>query len=201
MAKSVATNIMANVPTNMAAKMPECFAGNMKGNVIETAKKTAKKAVKETVKETVTRGMPRIFNGKGSNQIIDTDNLKHIMLVEDEDVLRKSAAIILMKNGYSVSVASSGREGEEKIEGYHSRGLDVDLVIVDIRMPDLSGIGLIKNIRRANQHVPILAVTEYGSKQIAGSLMEIGCTDYVEIPFRQEELVNKIQSILYHAHH
>lgn len=119
-----------------------------------------------------------------------TEDLLHILVVDDDLRLREVLKRYLMKNGFLVTTAESAEDAWGKLES-----LSFDLLVLDVMMPGQSGLDLTEKLRRTSQ-VPILLLTARGEPddRIAG--LEAGADDYLAKPFEPRELVLRITSIL-----
>lgn len=113
-----------------------------------------------------------------------------ILVVEDEE---KVAAFIrkgLEQSGYAVDVAPTGGEALAKVAE-----TDYATVLMDLMLPDMSGLQVVREIRREKRDVPVLALTARGDldDRIAG--LEAGCDDYLAKPFAFQELIARIRAL------
>lgn len=114
-----------------------------------------------------------------------------LLLVEDEAEIREPLAERLRKQGYTVDVAADGREGL-----FLGREYAMDLGIIDIGLPQLSGIELIRELRKLDKHFPILILTARGNWQDKVEGLEAGGDDYLVKPFHVEELLARLNALL-----
>ena len=113
-----------------------------------------------------------------------------ILLVEDEEKLARVVELELRYEGYEVEKAFDGREGLEKaLSG------DFDLVLMDIMLPSLSGMEVLRRLRRESQ-VPVIMVTARDSVVDKVSGLDLGADDYITKPFEIEELLARIRAAL-----
>ncbi len=114
-----------------------------------------------------------------------------ILLVEDEKALREQLVRQLTDRGYSVDAAADGEEGL-----YLGREYPIDLAIIDIGLPKLSGIDLIKALRKEGKELPILILTARGNWQDKVEGLGAGADDYLVKPFHFEELSARLNALL-----
>lgn len=114
-----------------------------------------------------------------------------ILIVDDEKGIREFLEIMLKKEGYVVSSASSG---EEAIKLFH--GDSYDLVISDIRMKGMDGVELLKKVKEINPDAIVLMVTAYASVDTAIDAMKAGAYDYLTKPFKIDEVKHIIKNAL-----
>lgn len=116
-----------------------------------------------------------------------------ILLVEDEEPLIKYLTKILQTKGYTIDVCSNGRIALEVIELHHHV---LDLIILDITLPELSGLDICKRIREENITIPVIMLTAKGTKKDIVQALEDGADDYLPKPFAVEELLARIKAVL-----
>ncbi len=112
----------------------------------------------------------------------------NVLLIDDDINLCKVLRYQLEKNGFTVSSANNGNEG---INLFNKN--DYDIVITDIKMPDISGIDVLRKIRRENDKVIIIIITAHGSVENAIEACRLGANDYLTKPFGQEQLLFVIE--------
>jgi two-component system response regulator PhoP len=118
----------------------------------------------------------------------------HLLVVEDEPRLREQLREQLRGRGYSVEVAADGEEGL-----YIATEYPLDLAIIDIGLPKLSGIDLIRALRATGRHFPVLILTARGNWQDKVEGLEAGADDYLVKPFHGEELEARLNALLRRA--
>ena len=114
-----------------------------------------------------------------------------ILLVDDEKQLIKALSVILKQNNYSVDLAYDGEEGLD----YALTGI-YDLIILDVMMPKMDGITLLKNIRNHKIQCPVLMLTAKSQTQDKVLGLETGADDYITKPFDTSELLARIKALL-----
>lgn len=117
-----------------------------------------------------------------------------ILVVEDEELLRGQLAGRLKREGYAVEQAGDGEEGL-----YIGQEFPLDLAIVDLGLPGLSGIELIRRLRGTGKEFPILILTARGNWQDKVEGLEAGADDYVVKPFHVEEVLARLNALLRRA--
>ena len=117
-----------------------------------------------------------------------------LLLVEDDPNLSRSLASQLEQAGYSVEKSQDGREGL-----YYAREYPVDLAIVDLGLPSMSGVELIKQLRADGKEYPILVLTARDRWQDKVEALKLGADDYVVKPFNVDELLARVDALLRRA--
>ena len=113
-----------------------------------------------------------------------------LLIAEDEKALASALAKILKKNNYSVDVAF---DGEQALNMFETE--EYDAILLDIMMPKIDGIKVLKTIRQTNSNIPIVmltAKTEIGDKVLG---LDSGANDYLEKPFDTRELLARIRAV------
>jgi two-component system response regulator PhoP len=117
-----------------------------------------------------------------------------ILVVEDEPALRESLAAQLKSASFTVDAAADGEEGL-----YAGREYPLDLAIVDLGLPKMSGIELIRQLRGAGRSFPILILTARDRWQDKVEGLQSGADDYLVKPFHFQELLARVQALLRRA--
>ncbi len=116
---------------------------------------------------------------------------ERILVVDDDSSIRDGCAQVLMRRGYDVSQAASGVESLSLFDRY-----EFDLVLLDLKMPDVNGLDLLKTIREKDSLVPVVMITAYGTIQNAVEAMRLGANDFLSKPFEPDELLLVVQRTL-----
>jgi signal transduction histidine kinase len=114
-----------------------------------------------------------------------------VLIVDDEKVILDLTAIILKNRGYQVFTALSAQEGLASIEKERP-----ELVLLDYMMPNMDGLTALKEIRRRFPETYVIMFTGKGSEEIAVELMKAGASDYILKPFNNQDMVERIESVL-----
>ena len=117
-----------------------------------------------------------------------------VLIVEDEKPLRDSIVEQLQQHGFNVDAAADGEEGL-----YCGREYALDLAIVDLGLPSMSGVELIKQLRADGKEYPILVLTARDRWQDKVEALKLGADDYVVKPFNVEELLARVDALLRRA--
>lgn len=116
---------------------------------------------------------------------------QHVFFVDDEPSVRKVVARTLERQGVEVECFAGAADCLE-----HLRNRACDLLITDVRMPDMDGMELLKEAGRIAPWLPILVVTGFGDVPLAVKAMRMGAADFIEKPLHKETLLRKVESIL-----
>jgi len=118
----------------------------------------------------------------------------HILVVEDEIQIARVLKMELEYEGYSVTVEHNGKDGLEV--ALHT---EIDLILLDVMLPKLSGMDVLRRLRKEKKNLPVILLTARNSTfdKVAG--LDQGANDYVTKPFEIEELLARIRSCLRHS--
>jgi two-component system response regulator AtoC len=109
--------------------------------------------------------------------------MNRILVLDDEENIRFFFTEALRKEGYEVRTV--GR-GDRAIELFGSE--DFDVAVVDLKLPDIDGMEVLKNFRRKRPHTPVIMITAHGTRQVAHQALREGAYDYFTKPFDLEEM-------------
>ena len=113
-----------------------------------------------------------------------------IFVIDDEEILRVSLTDDLKDAGYMVYDYPDAISALADINK-----VDVNVVITDIKMPDMDGIELLKKIKQTNSDIIVIVMTAYGSISSAVDAVKLGAYDYLTKPFQKEEVLLKLTRI------
>jgi len=114
-----------------------------------------------------------------------------VLVIDDEKVVLDSVKKILADEGYEVEVTLSGRDGlKDALESHY------DIVLTDIRMPDIGGMRILRDIKRSKPSLPVIMITGYASVKSSVQAMKLGASDYVEKPFTPDQLIKAVDTAL-----
>jgi two-component system response regulator PhoP len=114
-----------------------------------------------------------------------------LLVIEDDDSLRETLAAQLGDSGFAVEQAADGKEGL-----YFAVEYPVDLAIVDLGFQEMSGLDLIREVRKAGKSYPILILTARDRWQDKVDGLDAGADDYVVKPFQFEEIIARVNALL-----
>jgi DNA-binding NtrC family response regulator len=114
-----------------------------------------------------------------------------ILVVDDEHDIREGLELLLLSEGYSVDLAQNGTEGIQKLES-----ATYDLALLDLMMPDMSGMDVLAEVRKRDRETPIFMITAYGSVERAVEAIKAGANDYFSKPWDNEKLIIEIDRMI-----
>ena len=121
---------------------------------------------------------------------------EHILVADDEENTLLIMQFILEVAGCKVTTAGDGQEALSKIVEAGKGNDPVDLLITDVQMPKLTGLELMDELKRLDIHIPLLAITGYGAKELSAKLMEKGCSRCLDKPIEDQELAKCVAKLL-----
>ncbi len=117
-----------------------------------------------------------------------------VLIVDDEEGMRRSLSILFRKERYEVCQAENGGDAVRRLESAH-----FDLVITDLRMDGISGTDILAHIRNKGLQVPVIIMTGYGTIESAVTAMKMGAYDYISKPFEYEEILHRAENAIRQA--
>src|SRR3954449_2796613 len=115
-----------------------------------------------------------------------------ILVIDDElDIREGLYDLLTIEGGYNVELAHNGTEGLKKLEG-----TTYDLVLLDLMMPDMSGMDVLRQVRKTDTETPIFLITAYGSVEAAVDALKLGANDYFSKPWDNEKLIIEIDRMI-----
>jgi len=116
-----------------------------------------------------------------------------ILIVDDEKAIRESVSLILSEEGYDTEIASNGKEALK-----HLNEQDFEVMITDLKMPEMDGIELIKKSLKICPGTSVIIITAHASVESAIEALRIGAFDYILKPFDFDDLILKVQRLINH---
>jgi DNA-binding NtrC family response regulator len=135
-----------------------------------------------------------------TNQDLPADRLgspsrRRILVIDDEADIRESLELLLTGEDYIVDLAENATQGFQKFETG-----SYDLVLLDLMMPDRSGMEVLADIRQRDRETPIFMLTAYGSVEVAVRALKSGANDYFAKPWDNEKLLIEIDRMISKGH-
>jgi putative nucleotidyltransferase with HDIG domain len=116
---------------------------------------------------------------------------ERILIIDDEDFILQLSSDILTKSEYNVETASDGRQGIKLLETDR-----FDLILTDIKMPNINGLDVIRHVRINNKEIPIIVITGHGTLDIAIDSLRLGAQGFILKPFTPAELRTAVTEAL-----
>jgi DNA-binding NtrC family response regulator len=120
-------------------------------------------------------------------------NSKRICIIDDEQIVLDSVKRIVEAEGYTAEQYQNSREGlDAALNGQYC------CVISDIRMPEIGGMKILRDIKRSKPELPVILITGYATVETAVQAMKLGAAEYIEKPFTPDQLVEKLSTAVQH---
>lgn len=111
---------------------------------------------------------------------------KRILIIDDCQSARETLRIIL-RNTYEVILTATAHEGLRMLSE------DISLVFLDIMLPDLNGLEVLKQIKNNHPSIPVVIITAFGTEEACINALRLGARDYIKKPFNSEEILQKVE--------
>jgi len=115
-----------------------------------------------------------------------------VLVIDDEPPIRKLLRMGLASQGYEILEAPNGKVGLEQLAE------NPDMVILDLGLPDIQGLDLLRTIRARNESIPIVVLSSRGDEAGKVAALDLGADDYVTKPFGMEELLARMRAAIRH---
>ena len=122
------------------------------------------------------------------------DSSRSVLVVDDEAEIRSLLTDLLKEEGYKVRMAKTGAEAVEAV----AKEIP-DLVMMDVKLPDTDGLGVLKTLKREHPELEVIVMTAFGGSSTAIKAMEQGAYDYVTKPFEIDDLLATLRRVFEHA--
>lgn len=119
------------------------------------------------------------------------ENRPRLLIIDDEDIVLKSCTRIFKSSEYDIDTASSGMEGLEK-----AKDAKYQIVITDLKMPNLTGMDVLKTLKEQQPDVTVIIFTGYATVETAREALKMGAFDYIPKPFTPDELKEVVKNAL-----
>jgi DNA-binding NtrC family response regulator len=127
-----------------------------------------------------------------SRQPISQKSTRKILVVDDDPHVPTVIRDILVYEGFEVEIAENGRRAVEFLKG----GQDIDLIITDMKMPEVDGLELLREIHFWRGHLPVIVLTGYPTVRNGFQAITEGVCEYLAKPFQIKALLNVVKSAL-----
>jgi len=114
-----------------------------------------------------------------------------VLIMEDEASVAKGLGIVLTEEGYNVDLAMTGRSA---LDSFNQKMFD--LLVADLRLPDIDGIEVIKQVKNRRPDTEVLVITGYSTVNSAVEAMKLGASDYLAKPFTEDEFLSAVKVAL-----
>jgi two-component system response regulator FixJ len=114
-----------------------------------------------------------------------------VYVIDDDDAARESLEFLLRSANFTVTTYDSGTAFLRSLPQ-----IGFGCIITDVRMPDLSGIGLLRRLKELNVKMPVIVVTGHGDVPIAVEAMKLGAADFFEKPFDGDKMIARVHAVL-----
>ncbi len=121
--------------------------------------------------------------------------MSRILVVDDKELMRDSVATMLTRAGWTVQVAPNGKAAM-------AIAIDKkpDVILTDLQMPQMTGIELLREVRRIDEQMPVVLMTAFATVETAVEAMKLGAYDYITKPFNGNQLIATVKRAFEHAH-
>lgn len=110
---------------------------------------------------------------------------KTILVIDDVKTVLKYLQVVLVRSGYSVILAETGTEG---LAVFQAQSDQIDLILLDLQMPDITGFDIARTIRKTHPDLPVIAQTALSRTEDRENALRAGCTDVILKPIDMEDL-------------
>ncbi|MEW6419869.1 MAG: response regulator [Nitrospirota bacterium] len=114
-----------------------------------------------------------------------------VLVIDDEDIVLKSCYRVLTPEGYDVKMATKGLDGLQMLKNDK-----YDVVLVDVKMPDMDGIEVLRRIKKEWPDIPVIIITGYSAISDAVFAIKLGAYDYIEKPFAPDTILSSVKKAL-----
>ena len=122
--------------------------------------------------------------------------MSKILLIEDEAGIRRTLTVSLMQEGYEVEPCEDGLSGLARMSNYTESGKDFDAVILDINLPDISGLKVLRFLKEKHPDIPVIMVTGYGDEATEEEIKQQNGDAYLEKPIMMDKLDDYLHNLI-----
>ena len=120
---------------------------------------------------------------------------RNVLLIDDEASMRRTVSLGLLQRGYRTEPCENGMKGLQTLESFKNKDIPLACAVVDIRLPDIDGLKLLKVIKFNYPDLPVIVITGHGNEAIAEEVKAQKADAYLEKPFTAEELADLLQDM------
>jgi DNA-binding NtrC family response regulator len=131
----------------------------------------------------------RVIPGNPIASVAPMDLQINVLIVEDDQAMAQMCAKLIRRRGHSAQIAESSQQALAILRGAN----DIDIVISDVQMPQMSGIQLLARLRALHVTIPIILMTGYTQILNASQALDLGASDYIVKPFDAEALLGTLE--------
>ena len=117
--------------------------------------------------------------------------MKKVLVVDDSKLIRQQVSTLLRGAGYEVKTAADGKEGFAVLEGND----ELALVICDIDMPNMNGLEMLSEVRKARLRVPVIMLTSRGDPDLIEQAQQLGATAWLVKPYKSDSLLKVVSKV------
>jgi len=114
---------------------------------------------------------------------------RHVLIVDDEKNIRRTFAMVLESEGFTVTTAETGEEGLERCIREKP-----DVVVLDVKLPGIDGIETLRRLRGTERELPVIMISGHGTIATAVEATRVGAFDFVEKPLSKERLLVAVRN-------
>jgi CheY-like chemotaxis protein len=123
-------------------------------------------------------------------------NKTRVLVADDEPGILEIIKTMLEPHGFAVTTVLSAKAALDEVLKAKSESNLFQLVITDIRMPGMSGLGLLSSLKSMQPDLPVIAITAYQTEDLPEQLERCGCRLWIYKPFKQKQLLDAIDTVL-----
>ena len=145
---------------------------------------------------TLTFGEAERYSGEQNNGKVDIHSLC-VLVVDDDPIAREHAQMVLSQTGISCEMASSGKEAVDMVALHHGRREDFDLILMDLKMPEMDGLETTRKIREiVGEDTPLIVLTSYNWDDVADDAKEAGVDSFLPKPLFAGSIIDEFTEAL-----
>lgn len=123
--------------------------------------------------------------------------MPRVVVIDDEESMRELTKGVLSNGGFDVVTAKSAADFLEKVENGSIKPREIDLVLTDVMMPDMTGLELCRRMREdpdlRQLKVALITVVEYSKLSVSENIRKLGILDYIQKPYMNQDLIERVK--------